>query len=61
MFKKTTALHPKKEISRYNTFDSAIFSFHGKLLFRIYPHNPTYEGYFATIFSNLKKRSLKNH
>ncbi len=39
----------------------AIFNFlHGKLLFRIYPHNPTYGGYFATIFSNLKN-ALKNH
>ncbi|EMG89575.1 hypothetical protein HMPREF1395_00516 [Helicobacter pylori GAM112Ai] len=28
----------------------AIFSFHGKLLFRIYPHNPTYGGLcFITI------------
>ncbi len=42
IFKKTTALHPKKEISRYNIFAFAIFSFHGKLLFRIYPHNRSY-------------------
>ncbi|EKQ72497.1 hypothetical protein HMPREF1391_00497 [Helicobacter pylori GAM100Ai] len=50
IFKKTTALHPKKEILRYNTFAFAIFSFHGKLLFRIYPHNPTYGGLcFITI------------
>ncbi|EKE83494.1 hypothetical protein OUG_1387 [Helicobacter pylori R32b] len=36
--------------------------FHGKLLFRIYPHNRAYGGIrFATIFSNLKKRFLKNH
>ncbi|PDX03803.1 hypothetical protein BB401_00505 [Helicobacter pylori] len=60
IFKKTTALHPKKEISRYNAFAFAIFSFHGKLLFEDYPHNPTYGGYFATIFSNLKN-ALKNH
>ncbi len=34
--------------------------FHGKLLFRIYPHNRSYGGVcFATIFSNLKKRSQK--
>ncbi len=34
--------------------------FHGKLLFRIYPHNRSYGGVrFTTIFSNLKKRSLK--
>nr|WP_240455069.1 hypothetical protein [Helicobacter pylori] len=63
MFKKQS-LNPKKEILRYNV--SAIFNFsflvfHGKLLFRIYPHNRSYGGYFATIFSNLKKRSLKNH
>ncbi|EJB81008.1 hypothetical protein HPHPH6_1381 [Helicobacter pylori Hp H-6] len=44
-------------------FPPFLFSFlvfHGKLLFRIYPHNPTYGGYFATIFSNLKN-ALKNH
>lgn len=30
--------------------------FHGKLLFRIYPHNHAYGGIcFTTIFSNLKK------
>lgn len=30
--------------------------FHGKLLFRIYPHNRAYGGVcFTTIFSNLKK------
>ncbi|EMH28533.1 hypothetical protein HMPREF1422_01161, partial [Helicobacter pylori GAM268Bii] len=47
---KTTTLHPKKEILRYNIFAFAIFSFHGKLLFRIYPHNPTYGGLcFITI------------
>ncbi len=40
---------------------SPFLIFHGKLLFRIYPHNHAYGGYFATIFSNLKKRSLKNH
>ncbi len=35
--------------------------FHGKLLFRIYPHNRAYGGVrFTTIFSNLKKTlSLK--
>ncbi len=35
--------------------------FHGKLLFRIYPHNRSYGGVcLATIFSNLKKTlSLK--
>ncbi|MFP6086748.1 hypothetical protein ACLF92_07605, partial [Helicobacter pylori] len=34
--------------------------FHGKLLFRIYPHNCAYGGVcFTTIFSNLKKRSQK--
>ncbi|OPG67338.1 hypothetical protein BGL86_05815 [Helicobacter pylori] len=61
MFKKTTALHPKKEISRYNIFAFAIFSFHGKLLFEDYPHNRSYGGVcFATIFSNLKN-ALKNH
>ncbi len=38
---------------------SPFLIFHGKLLFRIYPHNRTYGDYFATIFSNLKKRSLK--
>ncbi len=33
--------------------------FHGKLLFRIYPHNRSYGGVcFTTIFSNLKKRFL---
>ncbi len=40
----------------------AIFNFlHGKLLFRIYPHNRAYGGVrFTTIFSNLKN-ALKNH
>ncbi len=34
--------------------------FHGKLLFRIYPHNRTYGGIrFATIFSNLKNAPSK--
>ncbi|EJB22475.1 hypothetical protein HPCPY6311_1193 [Helicobacter pylori CPY6311] len=35
--------------------------FHGKLLFRIYPHKRSYGGVcFTTIFSNLKKTlSLK--
>lgn len=35
--------------------------FHGKLLFRIYPHSHAYGGIcFTTIFSNLKKTlSLK--
>lgn len=35
--------------------------FHGKLLFRIYPHNCTYGGVcFTTIFSNLKNALFKN-
>lgn len=35
--------------------------FHGKLLFRIYPHNRSYGGVcFTAIFSNLKN-ALKNH
>ncbi|MUU42035.1 hypothetical protein F7208_01850 [Helicobacter pylori] len=66
MFKKQS-LNPKQEILRYNV--CAIFNFlHGKLLFRIYPHNPTYGGLcFITISlktntnQNLKKRFLKNH
>ncbi|EJB46219.1 hypothetical protein HPHPA20_1362 [Helicobacter pylori Hp A-20] len=64
-FDKTTAsikqplYTPKNEISRYNIFAFAIFSFHGKLLFRIYPHNPTYGGLcFITIF--LKTKSQLN-
>ncbi|EMJ40671.1 hypothetical protein HMPREF1432_00939 [Helicobacter pylori GAMchJs114i] len=60
IFKKITALHSKKEISRYNIFAFAIFSFHGKLLFRIYPYNHVYGGVgFTTIFSNLKTLSQK--
>ncbi len=41
----------------------AIFNFlHGKLLFRIYPHNCAYGGVrFTTIFSNLKNALFKNH
>ncbi len=40
IFKKQS-LNPKKEILRYSV--SAIFNFlHGKLLFRIYPHNRSY-------------------
>ncbi len=36
--------------------------FHGKLLFRIYPHNHAYGGIcFTTIFSNLKTALFKNH
>ncbi len=36
--------------------------FHGKLLFRIYPHNCAYGGVcFTTIFSNLKNAFFKNH
>ncbi len=36
--------------------------FHGKLLFRIYPHNRAYGGvYSTTIFSNLKNALFKNH
>lgn len=36
--------------------------FHGKLLFRIYPHNHAYGGIcFTTIFSNLKNALFKNH
>ncbi len=39
---------------------SPLLIFHGKLLFRIYPHNCTYGGvYSTTIFSNLKTLSLK--
>lgn len=34
--------------------------FHGKLLFRIYPHNHAYGGYFATIFlkTNAHQKTL---
>ncbi len=41
----------------------AIFNFlHGKLLFRIYPHNRSYGGVcLTTIFSNLKNALFKNH
>ncbi|MGL2752580.1 hypothetical protein ACQJ8G_07250 [Helicobacter pylori] len=39
--------------------------FHGKLLFRIYPHNRYNRSYggvcFTTIFSNLKNALFKNH
>ncbi|WP_148664359.1 hypothetical protein [Helicobacter pylori] len=36
--------------------------FHGKLLFRIYPHKRSYGGIcFTTIFSNLKNSPPKNH
>ncbi|PUD72750.1 hypothetical protein C2R69_04065 [Helicobacter pylori] len=47
---------------RYNvsaTFNFLFLVFHGKLLFRIYPHNHVYGGYFATIFSNLKNALSK--
>ncbi|MCQ2826772.1 hypothetical protein JT213_03565, partial [Helicobacter pylori] len=40
-------------ILRYNVSATSNFLFlvfHGKLLFRIYPHNHVYGGYFATIF-----------
>ncbi|OPG23433.1 hypothetical protein BGL57_02275 [Helicobacter pylori] len=51
IFKKTTALHPKKEISRYNIFAFAIFSFHGKLLFEDYPHKSNLWG--SLFYNNL--------
>nr|WP_310790787.1 hypothetical protein [Helicobacter pylori] len=51
IFKKTTALHPKKEISRYNVFAFAIFSFHGKLLFEDYPHKSNLWG--SLFYNNL--------
>ncbi|PUD39910.1 hypothetical protein C2R81_03950 [Helicobacter pylori] len=39
---------------------SPFLVFHGKLLFRIYPHNPTYGGVcFTAIFSNLKNALSK--
>ncbi|MDI9250999.1 hypothetical protein P6280_01580 [Helicobacter sp. 219-2] len=41
---------------------SPLLIFHGKLLFRIYPHNCAYGGVrFTTIFSNLKNALFKNH
>ncbi|MGL2853082.1 hypothetical protein ACQKAP_07565, partial [Helicobacter pylori] len=52
-FNKTTTLHPKNEISRYNVFQEFLpcFGSHDKLLLWIYPHNCTYGGvYFTTIF-----------
>ncbi|EJB45543.1 hypothetical protein HPHPA17_1321 [Helicobacter pylori Hp A-17] len=51
IFKKTTALHPKKEISRYNIFAFAIFSFHGKILFEDYPHKSNLWG--SLFYNNL--------
>ncbi|EJB97986.1 hypothetical protein HPHPP2B_1378 [Helicobacter pylori Hp P-2b] len=51
IFKKTTTLHPKKEILRYNTFAFAIFSFHGKLLFEDYPHKSNLWG--SLFYNNL--------
>lgn len=44
IFKKQS-LNPKKEILRYNvsaTFNFLFLVFHGKLLFKIYPHNRSY-------------------
>ncbi|MCH4601559.1 hypothetical protein KII71_04420, partial [Helicobacter pylori] len=62
-FKKKQSLNLKKEILRYNVFVFIIFVVHGKLLFRIYPHN-AYGG-FILQQSFLKpipiKNALKNH
>ncbi len=40
----------KNEILRYNAFAFAIFSFHGKLLFKIYPHKFHLWGFCNDLF-----------
>ncbi|EJB33966.1 hypothetical protein HPNQ4044_1410 [Helicobacter pylori NQ4044] len=52
-FNKTTTLHPKNEISRYNVFQEFLPCLVAMTnsLFKGYPHNCTYGGvYFTTIF-----------
>ncbi|MGN8516963.1 hypothetical protein ACR9MY_06765 [Helicobacter pylori] len=51
-FNKTTTLHPKNEISRYNVFQEFLpfLSFMANSLFKGYPHKATYGGLcFITI------------
>ncbi|AGT74478.1 hypothetical protein HPSA20_1259 [Helicobacter pylori SouthAfrica20] len=43
-------MNPKNEILRYNAFAFAIFSFHGKLLFKIYPHKFHLWGFCNNLF-----------
>ncbi|EMH21581.1 hypothetical protein HMPREF1417_00331 [Helicobacter pylori GAM260Bi] len=60
-FNKTTTLHPKNEILRYNVFQEFLpfLSFMANSLFKGYPHKATYGGvYFTIIF--LKTKSQLN-
>ncbi|MGN8525324.1 hypothetical protein [Helicobacter pylori] len=61
-FNKTTTLHPKNEISRYNVFQEFLpfLSFMANSLFKGYPHKATYGGvYFTTIFLKPNPNQLK--